>query len=177
MVRDVSVAVGSALFAAVVMTVGDWLWVSRSLSHRMVYGLVHGAALCLSIGLALGVPVKRPLIGALGGLVVGVLSAASFYVLAPFLRYWAMFAAWVLLWILIALFHRWLRRAASLQGALVRGAIAAIGSGIAFYAISGMWTRWNPAAVNYADHFLRWTIAFLPGFLALHVGATTGGRR
>jgi hypothetical protein len=169
MTRDLSLAIGSAVFAAVIMTLGDFVWASRLLQHRMAYGLLHGAGLCLALGLALGAPAKRPLTGAIGGLVVGILSAASFYVLAPMMRYSAMLVSWVLLWILLALLDRMLRRGASVGAALVRGALAAVGSGLAFYAVSGMWDNWNPQAINYADHFLRWAVAFLPGFLALHL--------
>jgi hypothetical protein len=169
MTRDLSLAIGSAVFAGIIMTLGDFVWASQLLRHRMTYGLLHGAGLCLALGLALGAPAKRPLTGAIGGLVVGILSAASFYVLAPLMRYSAMFVSWVLLWILLALLDRMLRRGASVGAALVRGALAAVGSGLAFYAVSGMWNNWSPQTINYADHFLRWTIAFLPGFLALHL--------
>jgi hypothetical protein len=169
MTRDLSLAIGSAIFAAVVMTLGDFVWASQLLPHRMAYGLLHGAGLCLALGFALGVPAKRPLTGAIGGLVIGILAAASFYVLAPLMRYYAMFVSWVLLWILLALFDRMLQRGASVASALARGALAAVGSGLAFYAVSGMWDNWNPQAINYVDHFLRWAVAFLPGFLALHL--------
>jgi hypothetical protein len=169
MTRDLTLAIGSALFAAVIMTLGDFVWASQLLRHRMMYGLLHGAGLCLAMGLALGVPAKRPLTGAIGGLVVGILAAASFYVLAPMMRYSAMFVSWVVLWILLALLDRMLQRGASMASALVRGVVAAAGSGLAFWAVSGMWDNWNPQTINYADHFVRWAIAFLPGFLALQL--------
>jgi hypothetical protein len=169
MMRDLSLAIGSAIFAAVIMTLGDFVWASQLLPHRMAYGLVHGAGLCLALGLALGVPAKQPLTGAIGGLAVGFLAAASFYVLAPIMRYSAMFVSWVVLWMLLALLDRMLQRGASVAAALLRGALAAVGSGVAFYAISGMWQNWNPQTINYLDHFLRWSFAFLPGFLALHL--------
>jgi hypothetical protein len=175
MTRDLTLAIGSAVFAAVIMTIGDFVWASQLLRHRMAYGLLHGAGLCLALGLALGAPAKRPLTGALGGLAVGLLSAASFYVLAPLMRYSAMLASWVVLWILLALLDRMLHRGSSIASALMRGALAAVGSGAAFWAVSGMWDNWNPQTINYADHFVRWAIAFLPGFLALHLfsGRTT----
>ena len=169
MTRDLSLAIGSAVFAAVVMTLGDFVWASQLLRHRAAYGLLHGAGLCLALGLALGAPAKRPVTGAIGGLVVGILSAASFYVLAPVMRYSAMFVSWVLLWILLALLDRMLQRRASVVSALMRGALAAVASGAAFYAISGMWENWNPQTIDYVDHFLRWSFAFLPGFLALQL--------
>ena len=169
MTRDLTLAIGSAVFAAVIMTLGDFVWASQLLHHRTAYGLLHGAGLCLALGLALGAPAKRPLTGAIGGLVVGILSAASFYVLAPVMRYSAMLVSWMLLWILLALLDRMLQRGASVASALIRGVLAAVGSGAAFYAVSGMWNNWNPQTINYVDHFLRWAAAFLPGFLALQL--------
>jgi hypothetical protein len=83
--------------------------------------------------------------------------------------YFAMFVSWVLLWILLAFLDRMLHRGASVALALNRGVLAAVGSGFAFYAISGMWQNWNPQSINYVDHFLRWAFAFLPGFLALQL--------
>jgi hypothetical protein len=45
--------------------------------------------------------------------------------------------------------------------------LAAIGSGLGFYAISGIWMPFNPHGWDYARHFIYWTIAYLPGFAAL----------
>lgn len=160
-------AVLSALFVAAVATLADWVWASQLLSHRTWYGVVHGGGLCLAMGLAIGIPVRRPLTGAIGGLVAGILGAASFYLLAPMLRDAAMFASWCLLWIFLGYLDGPILRRTSTPAALVRGLAAAILSGVAFYAVSGMWTRWNPATINYFDHFVRWAIAVFPGFAAL----------
>lgn len=50
---------------------------------------------------------------------------------------------------------------------LVRSALAAVGSGLGFYAISGIWFPFNPRGWDYAIHFVCWTVAYLPGFAAL----------
>jgi hypothetical protein len=52
-----------------------------------------------------------------------------------------------------------------------RGTMAAIGSGLAFYAISGIWTNPRPGGPDYVYHLVCWTVAFLPGFAALLVRA------
>ena len=165
----------SSLFVGRVSTVGDWVWASQLLRHKMWYGLAHGAGLCLAMGLALGAPAGRPLIGAGGGVVAGAAGAASFYLFAPMLRYNAMFLAWGLLWIFIAY----------LDGPILRRASVAPRSRAASpprsppvsrsIAVSGMWTNWNPATINYLDHFLRWAVAFLPGFLALRLARRCAG--
>lgn len=42
-----------------------------------------------------------------------------------------------------------------------------IGSGLGFYLISGIWRPFDPEGWDYAVHFLSWTLAYLPGFVAL----------
>jgi len=168
--KNVQLAILSALFVAAVATMADWVWASQLLSHRMWYGLVHGAGLCGAMGVAIGVPVRKPLTGLAGGLFAGLIAAASFYLLAPMLRYSAMFAAWCLLWMLFAYLDGVMLRNRRAPEAVVRGVAAALLSGAVFYAVSGMWTRWSPSTINYADHYWRWAVAFLPGFLALRVG-------
>ena len=49
------------------------------------------------------------------------------------------------------------------------GNLGAALSGIAFYAISGIWTKPTPGGPDYLRHFGSWTVAFLPGFAALLV--------
>ena len=79
-----------------------------------------------------------------------------------------MFAAWMALWIGFALLDaRVLQRLPSPAGAWGRGGIAALGSGIAFYAVSRIWTHHEPGGPNYGYNFLCWTVAFLPGLTAL----------
>lgn len=83
--------------------------------------------------------------------------------------YAAMFVLWMALWAAFGLLQgRGLREPRSSRGeALGRGAVAALGSGLAFYAVSGIWTRPAPGPPDYAYHFYCWTVAFLPAFLAL----------
>ena len=153
------------------MTAGDWIWAFFGLRHRMYTGIAHGALMCLFIGAIIGSRAGRPLPGLLAGPAVGVIAAGAFYVLAPAMRYSAMIPAWMLFWILFAILQRWLS-GGSLGVALLRGVGAAVISGVAFYAISGIWTRPSPGGPNYLVHFLYWSFAFLPGFLALFLGHT-----
>ena len=53
------------------------------------------------------------------------------------------------------------------------GVLAMVGSGIGFYMISGIWRPFDPRGWDYAVQFLSWSIAYLPGFLALLVKART----
>ena len=160
-----------ALLAAIVLglasTAGDMLWAGLSLRHRVGYGLVHGAAICLAIGAFVGVHARRPAAGIAAGPVVGLLAAGTFYVLAPWLRYYAMFPAWMFFWVCFAVLQKQLCRDPRWGSALARGAAAALVSGLAFYLISGIWTRPSRGGPNYWFNLSAWTFAFFPGFAAL----------
>jgi hypothetical protein len=82
-----------------------------------------------------------------------------------------MFFVWAFVWIALAVIVGRVL-AASLEPwtrVLVRGMAAMIGSGLAFYLISDIWRPFNPQGWDYAVHFVSWTLAYLPGFLALLV--------
>jgi hypothetical protein len=149
--------VGSLLIAAV-STLGDFVWAGLHLRHRVVYGLAHGAILFLCMGAYFGCLQKQTLRGALWGTAIGLAAAGSFYLLAPVAGYSVMFVVWAFVWIALAM----------LVGAsIMRGVLAMIGSGLGFYLISDIWRPFNPEGWDYAVHLLSWTIAYLPGFLAL----------
>ena len=80
----------------------------------------------------------------------------------------SMFLLFAVMWVALGvLTGRVLQRRDNIGMVLVRNALAAVGSGVAFYAISGIWMPFNPHGWDYARHFLDWTIAYLPGFAAL----------
>lgn len=157
--------VGAVLLGAV-STAGDFVWAAFRLRHRASYGLVHGAVICLCVGLVIGWRAGRPIYGAVVGPIIGVAAAAFFYALRPWLGYYGMFPAWMFFWILFAFLQARVDQL-SYASAAQRGLIAAVVSGAAFYMISGIWTRPSPGGPNYLLHFLAWSFAFLPGFLAL----------
>jgi hypothetical protein len=164
-------AVVSTLVVAAIATAGDWVWASFLSRHLMVAGLVHGGLLCLGMGAVLGLPASRAVHGAAAGVVVGVLGAGIFYLLAPMLRMGAMLPAWFALWVMLAIVAARLGRGRQpTTETVLRGVAAGVASGAAFYLVSDMWLRWNPAAVDYAEHFVRWAFAFAPGFVALQAG-------
>jgi hypothetical protein len=165
--RDLRAAVVASLFLGAVMALGDYAWAALRIEHRVVYGLAHGAVMCLCLGIAIGVHTGRLVPATLAGPVIGVIAAGAFYLLAPWLRMAAMFPAWMLFWILFALLQQRLRADERLVTAAARGSIGAVVSGLAFYTISSIWTGPSHDAPNLALHFAAWSFAFLPGFLAL----------
>lgn len=161
-------AIGGALVAASVSTFADYVWTNWITRHRPLYGVTHGTLLFLCVGLYLGVVTSKPLVGAVGGAAVGFLAAGGFYVLQPLLGYTGMFVLWVALWLMLGVLNGMiLRDGRTLRRPLVHGATSAIGSGLAFYAISGIWLNPPPGGPNYLVNFVMWTIAFVPAFLPL----------
>jgi hypothetical protein len=165
---NVKFALISTAVVAAVATMGDWIWAAYLSRHLVVAGVVHGALLCLAMGAVLALPGGRVLLGAAAGIGVGVAAAGLFYVLAPMLGMGAMLPAWFALWVMLSAATR--ARAVAPRPwseALARGVAAGLLSGAAFYLVAGMWTGWDPARINYLEHFARWAFAFAPGFLAL----------
>jgi hypothetical protein len=162
-------AIGIVAVAAVA-TIGDYAWYAFGVRHRMAIGILHGAVLLMAAGGALGWPARRIVAGLLVGIGAGVLAALTYYALARTLGQAAILAAWITVWLLLALG----------QGRLVQtpprpwttivasGIAAAVLSGFTFYAISSIvWGRPPAGGRNYAQQFACWLVAWAPGLLAI----------
>jgi hypothetical protein len=148
------------------MTAGDFVWARFGVRHTVTAGIAHGAVMCLCIGAVIGARVRRLGSGAIAGPIVGALAALAYYAMSPTLGWGAMLPAWMLFWICFALLQHFFRPE-GFNAALGRGVLAAVLSGLAFYAISGIWTHPSRGGPNYLVHFASWSFAFLPGFLVL----------
>jgi hypothetical protein len=173
----IGAAIQCSLAVAALSTMGDFIWATWIPRHLPVYGLTHGTLLFLAIGFVLGVVAHRPAAGAMAGALIGAVGTAGFYLLAPQVGYAAMFLVWIAIWIALGVLGGWLRTGTlDLRAGLARGGVAAVTSGAAFYAISGIWRPFDPHGWDYATHFGAWTLAYLPGFGALLVPRRDGSR-
>ena len=163
MLRD---AVAGSFLLGLVMTFGDFIWSAMDLPHKVAYGIAHGAVMCGCLGLVIGWRAGRVAAGAIAGPVIGVVAALAFYGLVSGMGYiGAMVPAWMLFWILFVWLQQRLSGKGTMQETALRGIAAAVLSGLAFYLISGIWTKHGPP--DYAVNLASWTFAFLPGFLVL----------
>ena len=173
--QSLTAAIVGSLIIAAVSTFGDFVWATWLPQHRALYGMTHGTLLFCAIGLFLGTLAARPLAGAMAGAVIGAAAAGSFYLLAPLVGYSAMFVVWVGVWMALGLLYAGLSGTRiNRREVLVRGAIAAAASGLAFYAISDIWRPFDPTGWDYAVHFGAWTVAYFPGFAALLLARGSG---
>lgn len=160
----------AAIAIAAVSTLGDLIWATWIPHHRPVYGLTHGTLLFLCIGLVLGAFANKWLIGALTGALIGFLAAGSFYVLSPLTGFWSMFLIWFAVWIALGVFNGRIHESKPRTSSnALRGLLAAVAFGVAFYLISGIWFPFEPSGWDYAAHFAGWTFAYFAGFASLLV--------
>jgi hypothetical protein len=171
-------AITGTLAIAAISTAGDFIWATWISDARSVYGFIHGALLFLAIGLFLGSLAGRAGAGAIAGACVGALAAGLYYLLAPMLGFPAMLVAWMAVWLGLAFVYGRLSAQridagnrhdirVDLSAVAGRGVIAAIASGLGFYAISGIWRPFDPQGWDYLTHFGAWVVAYFPGFAAL----------
>jgi hypothetical protein len=158
-----------ALLMAAVTTAGDYAWFQFGIRHTPVAGVLHGVILLSTLGAFLGLQSRKLAVGALGGVVAGALGALAFYAMWGVIGWPAMFVSWSLVWLGLAAFDARVLRRETGSRWLIRGLIAAVAGGLAFYAVSGVWTEHgeNP---NYGWHFVAWMIAWWPGLAALTFG-------
>lgn len=178
------VALG-VLGVALVATLGDYTWYTLHVRHSMTAGIVHGAVLLTAVGAVLGIDAGRVVRGLPIGALSGVGGALIYYVLVALFdrRTYgtAIPAAWVGMWLIVAVLDgRWLRAPWRRPWGeiVVRGVLAAVVSGIAFYLVlNTLWGRPPAGGRNYALQFGAWVVAWAPGLLALTWGRRSDRRR
>jgi hypothetical protein len=158
------------VFVALIATLGDFIWFEYGVRHTTMHGVLHGAALLLAVGVVLGHHAQALVRGAMGGVVAGVGGALAFYAVVGVFGYLgALVAAWTFMWIVLAAVTAWLRGELMATSRWVGpGLLAALGSGVTFFLVSGIWTDHDPpGGRNYVWHLLAWTLAWAPGVTAL----------
>ena len=158
----------SSLAIAALSTLADFIWATWLPEHRAVYGFAHGLLLFCAVGLVFGVLAGRPAAGAAAGAAIGAGAAGAYYVFSAIFGYSTMFVVWFAVWMALAVSYARLSGGwAPTRVVLLRGAMAAAASGLAFYLISDIWRPFDPQGRDYAVHFAAWTFAYFPGFGAL----------
>lgn len=173
------------LGVALVATLADYTWYTLHVRHSIATGIVHGAVLLTAVGAVLGLDAGRVVKGLPIGALSGVGGALIYYVLVALVdgrTYGAAIpASWVGMWLLVAMLDgRWLRAPQRRPWAevAVRGVLAAVLSGLAFFLVMNtLWGRPPATGRNYLVQFAAWAVAWAPGLLALTLGRATVDRR
>lgn len=159
--------VGSVLLATL-STIADYVWFLNIPQHQVASGAIHGSMLFAALGAYLGWRKGKAGVGALGGLLSGLVAALSFYVLAPLVGYNMMLVSWLILWIILAGLQTHLDGRLDLAKAVGRGVITAIVAAIGFgVVLFELYRGWPPATFSAFKHFVAWSMAYLPGLYVL----------
>jgi hypothetical protein len=177
--------VAGILGVALVATLADYTWYTLQVRHSITTGIIHGAVLLTAVGAVLGLDAGRVVKGLPIGTLSGVGGALIYYVLVALVdrRTYgtAIPASWVGMWLLVAVLDgRWLRapRRRPWGEIAIRGILAAVLSGIAFFLVMNtLWGRPPATGRNYFVQFVAWTVAWTPGLLALTLGHSRADRR
>jgi hypothetical protein len=170
------------VIVAAVATAGDYLWYTLGVRHNITNGVIHGAVLLTAVGGVLGATSGHLLKGLPIGTLAGVGGALAYYaIIAAFggrTYGTAIPAAWVMLWLLLAIFDgRWLRAPARpWREIALRGALAALVGGIAFALVmTRLWGAPPAGGRNYLVQFVAWAVAWAPGLIILTIDRPSGG--
>ena len=165
------------LGVALMATLCDYTWYTNHVPHNKGTGITYGVVLLTAVGAVLGLDAGRVLKGLPIGALAGIGGALTYYLLIAIMdkRTYgpAIPMSWVALWfILAALDGRWLRapHGRSWREVVIRGALAAVVSGVSFYLVmTTLWGRPPATGRNYLLQFGAWIVAWAPGLLALTV--------
>ncbi|MDA8018862.1 MAG: hypothetical protein MPN21_15585 [Thermoanaerobaculia bacterium] len=170
--RGLGSAVAASVVLGAVSTFGDWIWARFLTDGAVLPGLVHGVVFFAVLALVLAAPCSDPkralkfLLLTLPAAGLGL--AAVFYPLAYAIGYLpSLLVTWAGMWLAMALLLRIAAgRDETPKLASLRAVLAAVGSGLAFWAVSDLWTG---GEMSYLGRLWRWTVAFLPGMTLLQV--------
>ena len=160
-------ALASALLLGGINTIADVVSSELKLGARPIYIFARVVLSCYCVGGIVGARARQLMMGTVGGLMIGSLVAAVYYLLSPVLGWTGLAIAWTLFWVGFSLLDALLHGGSSIAGALLQGAAAATLAGVFFYAISNVWPEMSSGDPNLLRALLSWSAAFLPGFIVL----------
>lgn len=160
-------AFAAALLLGGINTIADYISLELKLQSKPIYVFARIALICYCVGGIVGARARQFMMGMVGGLMIGALISAAYYLLQPSVGFVALVVAWVLFWLSFSLLEVLLQEGAGVVGGLVQGAAAAALSAGFFYAISNIWTERTFGDPNLWRVLVTWSAAFFPGFVIL----------
>jgi hypothetical protein len=160
-------ALAAALLLGGINTIADYVAIELKLQSRPIYVFARIALVCYCVGAIVGARARQLMMGMVGGLMIGALVSAAYYLLAPSVGWTALAVAWVLFWLGFSLLEALLQGGTSIALGLLQGAAAAALSAGFFYGISNIWMDPRSSDPNLWRVLVTWSAAFFPGFIVL----------
>lgn len=160
-----------ALAAAIVLgginAFGDYVTLAFELQAKPAYAVIRACVVACCIGGIVGLRAKQIMLGAVCGLIAGVLAGVAYQSLLPLGLWSAAAIAAALFWTGFGLIDVVLRGDSTVGGSLVRGIAAAALCLLFFYTLTSAWPEKPTREPNLIRLALIWSGAFLPGFVVL----------
>jgi hypothetical protein len=160
-------AVAAAAVLGGVNAFGDYITLAFELQARPAYAVIRACVIAYCIGGIVGIRAKQMMLGALCGLVIGLLVGVTYQLLAPSGAWTAAIVAAVLFWVAFALLDVLLRGDSTVPVSLARGILGAALCLLVFYTLTIGWPERPTREPNLIRLALVWSGAFFPGFLVL----------
>ena len=160
-------AFAAALLLGGINTIADALSAELKLGARPIYIFARVLLICYCVGGIVGARARQLLMGTVGGLMIGALVAAVYYLLSPAAPWPALALAWTFFWVSFSLLDVLLDGGSSAGSAVLQGLAAAILAGALFYAIGNLWPEADAREPSLLRSTVSWSVAFFPGFLVL----------
>jgi hypothetical protein len=160
-------AFAAALLLGGINTIADYISAELRLEARPIYVFARIALICYCVGGIVGARARQLMMGMIGGLMIGAMVSAAYYLLVPVHAWGALALAWLLFWLGFGLLDALLAGGTTAGIAVLLGVVAALLSGMFFYAITGIWIEQPSREPNLLRVLVSWGAAFLPGFIVL----------
>jgi hypothetical protein len=159
-------ALAAALLLGGINTIADFVSTELKLGARPIYVLARVVLICYAVGGIVGARARQLMMGTVGGLMIGALVSAVYYLLAPVAGWTALALAWSFFWLGFSLLDAVLH-GGSAVGAILQGLAAALLSGGFYYGIAKIWPQDPSLDPNLWLTLVSWSAAFFPGFIVL----------
>jgi hypothetical protein len=159
-------AFAAALLLGGINTIADFVSAELKLETRPIYVLVRVLLICYCVGGIVGARARQLMMGTVGGLMIGAVVSAVYYLLAPQFGWLGLALAWSAFWLGFSLLDALLQGGSAL-GAVLQGVGAALLSGGLYYGIGNIWPEKDSIDPSLWRALAWWSAAFFPGFIVL----------
>jgi hypothetical protein len=160
-------ALAAAIVLGSITAFGDYVTLAFELQAKPAYAVIRACVIAYCIGGIVGLRAKQIMLGAVCGLVVGLLAGVAYQVLLPFGVWSAAAVSAALFWIGFGLIDVMLRGDTTVSGSLIRGIAGAALCLLFFYTLTSAWPEKPTREPNLIRLALIWSGAFFPGFVVL----------
>ena len=159
-------AFAAAILLGGINTIADVVSTELKVGSSPVYILARVLIICYCVGGIVGARGRQMLMGSVGGVMIGAVVSATYYLLAPSLGWWAVAPAWSIFWLAFSLLDA-LVHGGTIAGAVIQALAAILLSAGFYFGITNLWPPERGSDPSIWRALASWSFTFLPGFIVL----------